>query len=539
MADLTAMLQAAAGAAPSGYQISRSLRFNSADSAYLNRTPASASNRKTWTWSAWVKKTTNGGDYKVLFEGYNTTTSYCALNFTNSDQLRIDEYSGLLLLTNAVYRDLSAWYHIVYSIDTTQATSSDRVKIYVNGQQVTSFATSTYPSQNYDTQVNNSVSHTIGQNLYPGSPQNFNGYMAEVHFVDGSALTPSSFGEFNATTGVWSPIAYAGSYGTNGFYLNFSDNTSTTTLGEDQAGSNDWTLNNFSVTAGAGNDSLVDTPTQYGTDTGAGGQVRGNYCTGNPLNIATNGTGVLKNGNLDCDDSSGGSSYSRFPGTIGVSSGKWYFEATRTDASGAGNYIAFGVTNTTTALGTGVYGGNPTSTGANANEWVLTDRAVACNNTTYTNLNSTLGNVAQNDVIQICVDMDTKKIWFGKNNTFVGSPSAGTSETFSNLPTTITPLAYTNQGELSLNFGQRPFAYTAPSGFKALVTTNLPEPTVVQGDDYFNTVLYTGNVAVRSQSRVLGFNLIGFGLKRSGYCWTKSIYLTQLEVRHYHIYPCI
>jgi hypothetical protein len=123
----------------------------------------------------------------------------------------------------------------VYSIDTTQATSSDRVKIYVNGQQVTSFATSTYPSQNYDTQVNNSVSHTIGQNLYPGSPQNFNGYMAEVHFVDGSALTPSSFGEFNATTGVWSPIAYAGSYGTNGFYLNFSDNTSTTTLGEDQA----------------------------------------------------------------------------------------------------------------------------------------------------------------------------------------------------------------------------------------------------------------------------------------------------------------
>jgi hypothetical protein len=309
------------------------------------------------------------------------------------------------------------------------------------------------------------------------------------------------------------PIEYTGTYGTNGFYLNFSDNTSTTTLGEDQAGSNDWTLNNFSVTAGAGNDSLVDTPTQYGTDTGAGGQVRGNYCTGNPLNIATNGTGVLKNGNLDCDDSSGGASYSRFPGTIGFSSGKWYFEATRTDASGAGNYIAFGVTNTTTALGTGVYGGNPTNTGANANEWALTDRAVACNNTTYTNLNSTLSDVAQNDVIQICVDMDTKKIWFGKNNTFVGSPSAGTSETFSNLPTTITPLAYTNQGELSLNFGQRPFAYTAPSGFKALVTTNLPEPTVVQGDDYFNTVLYTGTGAS------LGVTGVGF---QPDFTWIKT-----------------
>jgi hypothetical protein len=129
----------------------------------------------------------------------------------------------------------------------------------------------------------------------------YDGYMTEINFIDGQALTPSSFGETNATTGVWSPIAYAGSYGTNGFYLNFSDNSgvTSTTLGKDQAGSNNWTPNNFSVTAGAGNDSLVDTPTQYGTDTGAGGEVRGNYCTWNPIQrYATTNIGTYSNGNL-------------------------------------------------------------------------------------------------------------------------------------------------------------------------------------------------------------------------------------------------
>jgi hypothetical protein len=504
-------------------------------------------------------------------------------------------------------QDPSAWYHCLL-----HWRNCSKQGIYVNG--VLQAVTGTYPAQNTDLAFNQAIAHNIGR--YWSGGENLNGYLADVHFIDGQALDPSSFGEFD-TNGVWHPIDASGlTYGTNGFHLPFSDNSTAAALGTDTSGNgNDWTVNNIqasdgtiysrncaltnptllfdgltatqathpgaatltvmsgvSITAsstirylttfngtngavgftvnpssgspvshtittadqtfsftgtiselalgvttntfgvyqiwvdgialvdGTFGDSLVDSPTNYGTDSGAGGEVRGNYCTGNPLNIATNGTGVLKNGNLDCDDSSAGSNYSRFPGTIGVSSGKWYFEAIRTDASGAGNYVGFGVANTETALGTGVYGGNPTNVGANANEWVLTDRAVACNNITYTNLNSNLSNVTQSDVIQICVDMDTKKIWFGKNNTFVGSPSAGTGETFSNLPTTITPLAYTNGGDLSLNFGQRPFAYTAPSGFKALCTTNLPEPTIADGSTAMDVALYTGNGSTQTIS---------------------------------------
>jgi hypothetical protein len=514
MADLTAMLQAAAGAGGE-YQISRSLRFNSADSAYLSRTPASASNRKTWTWSGWVKRSKFGDD-EVMFSGGvsdpTTVIRFSGEGAASPDGLRVFHYAAGFqfdLTSTAQFRDPSAWYHILVACDTTQATSSNRIKIYVNGVQVTAFDTATYPSLNYDTSINNTVAQNVGRG---GAGSNYlNGYLTEINCIDGQALTPTSFGKTNATTGAWSPIAYAGSYGTNGFYLNFSDNTSTTTLGEDQAGSNDWTLNNFSVTAGAGNDSLVDVPTRNteDVDTGAGGEVRGNYCTGNPLN--KNGNTVLSNGNLNFSVPSGGAS--RSSGTLGVSSGKWYFEATRTDAVGIGNQVALGVMNSASALSTSGYSGNPTDSGATANEWALTDRGTACNNTTYTALSSTIGTIDQNDVVQVCIDMDAKKIWFGIANTFSGSPSAGTGEAFSNLPTSVVPLIYLFEGSFVANFGQRPFAYTAPSGFKALVTTNLPQPTVVQGDDYFNTVLYTGT------GSSLGVTGVGF---QPDWVWIKE-----------------
>jgi hypothetical protein len=158
------------------------------------------------------------------------------------------------------------------------------------------------PSLNLDCHINAAVAHNIGRR--GNASQYFSGYLTEINFIDGSALTPTSFGEFNSTTGVWQPIEYTGSYGTNGFYLNFSDNASTTTLGDDLSGNgNDWSTSGFSVTAGADNDSLVDTPTNYGEDTGVGGEVRGNYATFNPLN--QNSTGVtLANGNLDVTRSS-------------------------------------------------------------------------------------------------------------------------------------------------------------------------------------------------------------------------------------------
>jgi hypothetical protein len=172
MSILNNSLLLGADAAAGGYQISRSVRFNSSDSAYLSRTPGTAGNRKTWTWAGWVKR----------------------------------------------------------SADTTQASSSDRAKIYVNGAQVTAFSTAAYPSQNTDLLANQAIAHFIGKNAWGVS--GFNGYLADIHFIDGQALDPSSFGEFD-TNGVWQPIAYAGSYGTNGFHLPFSDNSTAAALGTD------------------------------------------------------------------------------------------------------------------------------------------------------------------------------------------------------------------------------------------------------------------------------------------------------------------
>jgi len=252
----TAAFFGAAGAAASGggYTISRSLRFNSADSAYLSRTPGSAGNRKTWTWSGWVKRSklnnqarlfnadTSNTD-RVEFMLHNETENYMRLELLNGT-------SDVDLVTSQVFRDTSSWYHIVLAVDTTQSTSSNRVKIYVNGAQITSFSTTTYPNQNAEYAVNATTGHSIGRSSR--FSRHFDGYLADVIFVDGQALDPTSFGEFD-TNGVWQPIEYTGSWGTNGFHLDFADNSSAAALGYDAAGSNDWTVNNLSVTEGNGN----------------------------------------------------------------------------------------------------------------------------------------------------------------------------------------------------------------------------------------------------------------------------------------------
>jgi hypothetical protein len=474
MADLTAMLQAAAGAAVGDYQISRSLRFNSADSAYLSRTPASASNQKTWTWSGWVKRSALSTT-QLCFATYfaNNDTSQFQIGFNTDNKLQVAFYSLVPLVSTQVFRDVSAWYHLVVSFDSTQGTASNRLKAYINGLEVTSWATDNRSSiSNQDYGINAAEAHFIGYGNYAGSY--FNGYLTEINFIDGQQLTPSSFGETNETTGVWSPIRYAGSYGTNGFYLNFSDNTSTTTLGEDQAGSNDWTLNNFSVTAGAGNDSLVDTPTQYGTDTGAGGQVRGNYCTLNPLD--KNASATLNNGNLVQDASS--SAWRAVRSTMFVSSGKWYWEGT-VDGSGPDIGI-IGVSNQSASL----------SAPPDANAWGYNGTD---GNKFHNGVSAAYGaTYANGNTIGIALDMDAGTITFYKNGSTQG-------QAFSGLSGSLTPTFFQYSGYTwTANFGQRPFAYTAPSGFKALVTTNLPDPTVVQGDDYFNTVLWTGDGNTRS-----------------------------------------
>ena len=419
------LLGADAGAA-GGYEISRSVRFNSADSAYLSRTPGSASNRKTWTWSGWVKLGTNFSTRRVIFGGGNTASSIPNTYFeiTDSAELGFDIFDGSSVVsrvrTSAVLRDPSAWYHIVLAVDTPQGTSSNRLKLYINGAQQTAFSTATYPSLNYDTGVNSTQVQTIGR--YPqGSLATlyFSGYLADIHFIDGQALDPSSFTETDAN-GVIQPIEYTGTFGTNGFHLPFSDNSTAAALGTDTSGNgHTWTVNNISVTAGAGNDSLVDSPTNYGTDTGDGGTVRGNYCTWNPL---INGD-TAANGNLDVTNDTA-------RGTQKLLEYDAYWEIASTGGTTTAGIVSDGGTTNTTTVANGKTYGFKLSAAGSLEYINITDGG------SFTSITTGLT---------------------GIQFPYASAASATTG---------------------SLNAGQRPFAATAPSGFKALCTTNLPEGTI-------------------------------------------------------------
>ena len=237
-----------AGAAE--FKIERSLRFNSGDSAYLSKTPTSAGNRRTWTWSGWIKRCSTGS-YQAFFSSWQDSTNFHHFRFRNDEKfetrLQVSGSDKLRLITDQVFRDFSAWYHVVFAYDSTQSTASNRAKLYINGSQVTDFSTETYPSQNDDSYVANTTAHYIGQR----GDNNFyhDGMMADCYLIDGSALSPTSFGAFD-NNGVWQAAAYSGTYGTNGFHLDFSDNSSDAALGYDAAGSNNWTVNNLTATQG-------------------------------------------------------------------------------------------------------------------------------------------------------------------------------------------------------------------------------------------------------------------------------------------------
>jgi hypothetical protein len=475
--------------------ISRSLRFNSADSAYLNRTPATAGNQKTWTWSGWVKLSSTSNGY--IFGVVDSDDSDTAAIAYTGNQFSFQGYTVNYRDTTALYRDFSAWYHLVVVLDTTQATANNRVKMYVNGVEVTSFATLNNPSQNADLGINTATAHSIGRRApFGGGGVYFNGYLTEINFIDGQALDATYFGMTDPVTGAWIPKAYNGTYGTNGFYLNFSNNSSTAALGTDYSGnSNTWTTNNFSVTAGAGNDSLTDVPTPwiaYNTTGDVGGVVRGNYATLNPLWKGANIT--LANGNLDASATSLGSSQAAIS-SIFVSSGKWYFEYLQNEDTNSNLCVgiadqSFNATNTYVGSTATTYG----YIAKNNNKW---------NNGSFSSYGS--GSASNGDVLMCAFDLDNGKIYFGKNGTWYGSgdPVAGTDAAFTGISGTYCPAYSHNSGSsqstgASFNFGQRPFAYTPPAGFLSLCTTNLPTPTILDGGDYFNAVLYTGNGSTQS-----------------------------------------
>lgn len=467
-----------------GYVINNSLRFQSASSTYMGRTPATATNRTTWTLSAWVKRGSLSSQQKMFTAGTDISgLNQFSIQFDSADTLIIFSSTSavdITLTTSQVFRDPSAWYHIVIVFDTTNATVANRVKLYVNGSQVTAFGTATYPAQNNQPLWNSAISSGIARYMGSAGQAYFDGYMTEINFIDGQALTPSSFGQTNSLTGQWIASKYTGTYGTNGFYLPFSNGTSTTTLGADSSGNaNNWTLTNFTRSAGVSDCFMFDVPS--GNGSGSGTQPSSNYCVGNP-NATYLGYTTFTNANLQVNFTNAGNVSFGF-GTIGISSGKWYWEGQISVTGSDATRPEFGIISSlfpySSATGSIDIGGS-------AYGWTYRKSGTKMNNGTATAYGSSY---TTGDIIGVALDMDAGTIVFYKNNV-----SQGTA--FTGLTGIIFPAygGYGAGGTTSIinNYGNRSFAYTPPTGFKALCTANLPTATIKQGNKYMDATTYTG-----------------------------------------------
>jgi len=461
--------------ASGGYDITNSARFNSGSSDNLTRTLGTATSRRIFTISTWVKRSNLDTVQNVFTAG--TGSGDAGIRFNSGNELLFYEISSpysaynFEVSTSQLFRDVSAWYHILVAVDTTQATSSNRIKIYVNGSQVTAFGTASYPSQNYDGFINNNISHRIsGAVDTTFGTRYFNGYIAETYFIDGQQLTPSSFGETDFDTGIWKPKAYTGTYGTNGFYLQFKNSAS---LGTDSSGNgNTFTVNNLTSI-----DQTTDTPTN-------------NFCTLNPNHRGIIGTSAtISEGNLKYASSSNGTSNNSMACSIGFSQGKWYWETKRTNSS---IYAVAGIFNTANDIKgdssnyifnqTGFYG--------------ISDSGKKSVNGSVTSSFFTAG--SQNDIFMYAYDMDNLKFYIGVNGTWLNSgvPTSGATGTgsFGDIASgTYTPAVctenYLTAIVLEMNFGNPitsansytdgagngNFSYSVPSGFFSLNTKNLAQ----------------------------------------------------------------
>ena len=441
--------------------IANSCRFNNDSSDYLIRTPSGASNRDAWTLSLWIKRC-NLGTYQSIYGIYADANNQENFGFDDSDRFFWQLYqSGSAvgqLTSNRVFRDTSAWYHIVAVYDSENSTAGNRMRLYINSVEETSFATDTNPSSGLDSLWNSTTAHSIGR---INTTNYIDMYLAEFIHVDGQALTPTSFGATNPVTNIWEPIAYTGTYGTNGFKLNFADSSN---LGDDTSGNgNDFTVNNL-------------TSVDQSTDT-----CSNNFATMNSLYKLSNVT--FSEGNLQHTNAGNWQ-----PGlsTIGVSSGKWYFESKFTAVTGGANNAFIGISLDTEADGL-------TLVGNSANSYGYENTGQKKNNSSSASYGDswTVG-----DIVSCYVDLDNGAIYFGKNGTVQasGDPTSGSTKT--NAAYTFTTggtylLGVSDYyGTQQVNYGSPPFSissgnadangfgnfeYAVPSGYFALNTKNLSE----------------------------------------------------------------
>jgi hypothetical protein len=462
------------------YEVERSLRFVDDDTYYLSRTPSSAGDRKKWTFSAWIKRGDLGGSAgeQRIFGG-NANASH--IYFPSNDEITWDlanEGSGSSsgnLNTTQVFRDPSAWFHLVCALDTDESTADNRMRMYVNGTEVTSFGSRSNPSSGYATNaMNNNTLHTLGYRTsgQGSAGMEFDGYMAEINFIDGQQYDASYFGKTDAITGQWNPKKYAGSYGTNGFYINFSDNsdTSATTLGKDSSGNgNNWTPNNFSVASGLGNDSFEDTPTN-------------NFPTLNPNHAFLNGSSsYASEANLQWN--SVNNNQAGCPATMAFpTTGKWYWEVKLLSSN---SNFSFGITPATYSNVI-----NPSSPTGSIGYAAYGSKIVSGTETA-----SWAASFSNSDNIGAALDMDNNEIKFYKNNSLVGTISLVSGYENVEYLAWIKGDTASTTIRSAINFGGNGFVYTPPTGFKALSSANLPDPTILLPNKHFDTLLWTGTAA--------------------------------------------
>ena len=520
----------ASGAADT-FQIERSVRISKDRGNYFSINNSSSGNTQTFTFSFWMKLGKLHNNFLPIYSHYLTGTNRCGIVHTGTSagsagfqyQNRQSNSHKALIDPAEKLRDHSAWYHVVFRMDTTNSTQNNRFIIYVNGREI---AQDRYIGvvQNSTSVLNSATTHYIGYDGYYGSGDF---YLADIHLIDGQALDASYFAETNSTTGQWVPKAYSGSYSGTSYHLKFDDNSSASALGTDSSGlGNNVTPVNFSVATGVNNDSVEDTPTN-------------NFCTLNPLDKAS--TIALKNGNLQIDSVTN-QNYDGVRANFGTKTGKFYWEI---KFPTTGYLSAIGIARADGLIKTG---SEPTyrivlGLGSWYNTYNSGGVATYVNTTPSSDYPSVAtwsgaSNYSNNDVYMIAVDFDNGKMWWGKNNSWFNNSGTANPATGTDPRITFTTgnewFPYSQEGDSSTvqqayNFGQQGFAYTPPSGFVALSSENLPPnvPSIVRPQRFFDNLLYSGNGSTQS--------ITGFEFKPD-FVWIK---MRSHDGDNHHLYDSV
>ena len=444
------------------YSITNSVKLEDTNTEYLQRAASgSDGDRRTMTLSMWLKRTGIGNDHIFYSQGSHVrfrwkTSDYFSLRLANGHEFENESRK---------FRDPSAWYHLVVAIDTTQSTNTNRVKIYWNGVQETTFDTAQYPDQNEELTLGQFSSVTTQLGWFVEGGYGLDGYIAEVNYIDGLQKAPTDFGEFDSTSGIWKPKQYTGSYGSEGFFLNFDDSSS---MGADSSGNG----NNFNLNNVAAADQATDTPTN-------------NFCTLNPIvNFKYTTNGITEGGTVFGDNTGGGIGGAF--GTMAVTAGKWYWEVKLTQQNS--HYIGVSAVDDGDNV---LSSSDPQHENSTFRFNISAARAeyVSSGSQTYTSLDSMSDFHSTGDIIGIALNMDNNQISIYGNGTLQsGLANSSLADAANKM---VVPFHGTINDECQYNFGgysawtpssaasdangYGTFEYAPPSGYYALCTKNLAE----------------------------------------------------------------